>query len=276
MKLVRVALLGGAMAASAITGILAVGVKKNNSVDENSVPQPMEQILIAAKSLSPGEELHEALKWADWPKSAVHQGYITRAINPDALDSYQSRKIKARLYAGDPVRREHFQHAVNGGMADALTAGKRAVAVKIAADTSAGGFILPNDYADVIMSRRRDDSRGAKREVGSVPSQPLHITETILRNVKVLAIDQTTQEDEQGRKVLIGQTATLELTPSQAEIMTVAQQMAERLTLSLRASADKDEKVGDSGEHLVFSPSTDNTIRIVSGGAVTEIGVSKN
>ena len=111
-------------------------------------------------------------------------------------------------------------------MSSILPSGKRAVATQIAADTSAGGFILPNDYVDVIMTRRSDAARAA---TGGF------ITETILKNIRVLAIDQTIQEDEEGKKVKVGETATLELTPQQAEIITVAQQMADRLTLALRS-----------------------------------------
>src|SRR5690606_15432540 len=120
-------------------------------------------------------------------------------------------------------------------------------------DTTAGGFILPNDFVDVIMSRRRDEtSNGTPRDAGAFGAKPAFITETILSNVKVLAIDQATQDTSGGKNVLIGQTATLELTPKQAEIATLAQQLSDRLTLTLRSSADIG--VGDEGdsEHLVF------------------------
>ena len=77
------------------------------------------------------------------------------------------------------------------------------------------------------------------------------ITETILRNIQVLAIDQAIQEDEEGRRVKVGETATLELTPQQAEIITVAQQMADRLTLSLRSIPDAQEVSRDEADYLV-------------------------
>src|SRR5690606_23864255 len=126
-------------------------------------------------------------------------------------------------------------------MSSILPSGKRAVATQIAADTSAGGFILPNDYVDVIMTRR-STSAGTAGEG--------FITETILKNIRVLAIDQAIQEDEEGRRVRVGDTATLELSPGQAEIITVAQQMADRLTLALRPVADAQEPVESAGEYL--------------------------
>ena len=114
-------------------------------------------------------------------------------------------------------------------MSAILPEGKRAVATRIAADTSAGGFILPNDRVDVIMTRQAPNANGE--------SGTQYITETILNNVRVLAIDQTIEE-KNGEKVVVGQTATLELTPQQAQILTVAQQMSDRLTLALRSIAD--------------------------------------
>ena len=91
------------------------------------------------------------------------------------------------------------------------------------------------------MTRRADASSGGTG----------FNTETILKNIRVLAIDQTIQEDEEGKKTRVGQTATLELTPQQAEIITVAQQMADRLTLALRSIADTQEKNLDEADYLV-------------------------
>ena len=111
-------------------------------------------------------------------------------------------------------------------MSAILPSGMRAVATRIAADTSAGGFVLPNDHVDVIMTRQDN------AEAGGSPGG--YVTETILNNVRVLAIDQTIEE-QNGEKVVIGQTATLELSLKQAEILTVAQQLGDRLALALRS-----------------------------------------
>jgi pilus assembly protein CpaB len=150
-------------------------------------------------------------------------------------------------------------------MSSILPSGKRAIATQIAADTSAGGFILPNDYVDVIMTRRS--------QTGSGPEG--FITETILKNIRVLAIDQAIQEDEDGRKVKVGQTATLELSPQQAEIITVAQQMADRLTLALRSTADAQEKVQGEADYLVSGTGRRGTVRVIRSGEVSEVGARK-
>jgi pilus assembly protein CpaB len=149
-------------------------------------------------------------------------------------------------------------------MSAILPAGKRAVATKIAADTSAGGFILPNDRVDVIMTRQSGTANNG--------ATPKYETETILNNVRVLAIDQTIEE-KNGEKVVVGQTATLELTPQQAQILTVAQQMSERLTLALRSLADSQVKPTDAAEdalHLIGGPDKAGIVKVVKNGVVTE------
>jgi pilus assembly protein CpaB len=94
-----------------------------------------------------------------------------------------------------------------------------------------------------------------------------YVTETILKNIRVLAIDQAIQEDEEGRKVRVGDTATLELTPRQAEIITVAQQMADRLALALRAVADAQEVIAEENGR--------GTVRLIRSGEVSEVGTRK-
>ena len=100
-----------------------------------------------------------------------------------------------------------------------------------------------------------------------------YITETILQNIRVLAIDQTIQEDEQGRKTKVGTTATLELTPQQAQILTVAQQMSDRLTLALRSLADSQVKPSDAEAdalHLIAGADKTGVVKVVRDGVVTE------
>jgi pilus assembly protein CpaB len=169
------------------------------------------------------------------------------------------------MYGGEPLRRSKLVGEGQSFMSSILPSGSRAVATQIAADTSAGGFILPNDFVDVIMTRR-SDTAGA----GSG-----FITETILQNIKVLAIDQAIQEDEEGRRVKVGETATLELTPQQAEIITVAQQMADRLTLALRSVADAQEEPQAEADYLVSGNGRRGTVRLIKSGEVSEVGARK-
>src|SRR5690606_34455659 len=125
---------------------------------------------------------------------------------------------------------------------------------------------LPNDFVDVIMARRSQDGAGAAEGF---------VTETILKNIRVLAIDQAIQIDEEGRRTKVGDTATLELTPQQAEIITVAQQMADRLTLALRSIRDVQEKPQGEADYLVSGNGRRGTVRLIKSGDVSEVGARK-
>jgi pilus assembly protein CpaB len=112
-------------------------------------------------------------------------------------------------------------------MAATLSEGMRAVSIAINTDSGAGGFILPNDRVDVILSKREKNADHPSDSVNS---------ETILGNVRVLAVDQTIEE-KNGQKVVVGKTATLELKPEQAETLARSRQMG-TLSLALRSLAD--------------------------------------
>ena len=118
-------------------------------------------------------------------------------------------------------------------MAAILPAGMRAISTEISPETGAGGFILPNDHVDVILSRR---DKAAEKASG-VES---HTSETILTGVRVLAIDQTVEE-KNGQRVVVGKTATLELTPRQAETLALSRQTG-TLSLALRSLVDANKK----------------------------------
>ena len=116
--------------------------------------------------------------------------------------------VRAPFVAGEPIREAKLVNAKGSGfMAAILPSGMRAVSTKLRLKPGAGGFILPNDRVDVIMTPRNRDDKGGDRT-----------SETILRNVRVLAIDQNVEE-KNGQKVVVGKTATLELSPGQAETL---------------------------------------------------------
>jgi pilus assembly protein CpaB len=122
-------------------------------------------------------------------------------------------------------------------MAAILPSGMRAVSTDVTPETGAAGFILPNDRVDVILSRR--DREAEKAEVQS--------SETILSNVRVLAIDQTVEE-KGGQRVVVGKTVTLELTQRQAETLVMARTHGQ-LSLALRSLMDAEgDKVDPNAE----------------------------
>jgi pilus assembly protein CpaB len=234
----------------------------------NSPQKPavaLQDVLVLSGDVAMGSPLENNISWESWPSDGVNANFITRAAEPDALQKLKGSVARVALYTGEPLRRSKLIGEGQSFMSSILPSGMRAVATAISADTSAGGFILPNDFVDVIMTRRSDTGSG-----GSGFS-----TETILKNIRILAIDQTIQEDEEGKKTRVGQTATLELTPQQAEIITVAQQMADRLTLALRPITDAHEKDLGEADYLVSGNGRRGTVRLIKSGEVSEVGARK-
>ncbi|PCH47560.1 MAG: Flp pilus assembly protein CpaB [Hyphomicrobiales bacterium] len=225
---------------------------------------PTIDVLVANESIPMGSSLKiTRLAWEEWPQTSLRESFITRQKNPDALEEYSKQIARSSFFEGEPIRAQKLVKSDSGYLSAILPAGKRAVAVRIQAETSAGGFILPNDHVDVIMSYK-----GKKKNEW--------VTDTILTNVRVLAIDQLVEEKD-GEKFQVGETATLELTADQAEILTVSKQISNnRLTLALRSVADSNPALTGGAGHLIEEqkqPKTRGTIRIVRYGQTEEIKV---
>ena len=272
MKLTRIAVLGIALGAGVIAALIAMNLSAPapapEVVSEGDGPAlPSAQVLVAAADLPVGTTLTAAsVEWRDWPATGVSDKFIQRVAGTDQIEPIVGAIARATLYAGEPISAAKLIRADQGFMAAILPAGMRAVATRISADTSAGGFILPNDRVDVIMTRQAP--QGTTLSGGSE-----FLTETILNNVRVLAIDQTI-EDQDGVQVVVGQTATLELTPQQAQILTVAQQMSDRLTLALRSIADSRidpaETAGDA-THLIGGTKRNGAVTVVKNGIPRDV-----
>jgi pilus assembly protein CpaB len=267
----RLIILGVAVAAAGGAGYVAKNMAavapQEIAVDSGEPAIPLADVLILSGDVPIGASLDGRLSWQAWPVDGINASFITRSSDPEAIEKLKGSLARVAMYGGEPLRRSKLVGEGQSFMSSILPSGKRAIATRIAADTSAGGFILPNDFVDVIMTRRSDpETTGG----GSG-----FITETILKNIKVLAIDQAIQEDEEGRRVKVGETATLELTPQQAEIITVAQQMADRLTLSLRSIADTQQRAQEEADYLVSGNGRRGTVRLIRSGEVSEVGARK-
>ncbi|RLP27954.1 Flp pilus assembly protein CpaB [Mesorhizobium sp. YM1C-6-2] len=265
----RLIILGVAVAAAGGAGYVAknmMAAPPPEVIVEQAAPAiDLTEVLVLEGDVPMGGAVGEQLGWQSWPSDGVNENFITRDSDPEALEKYSGSIARVAMYSGEPLRKSKLIGEGQSFMSSILPTGYRAVATQIAADTSAGGFILPNDYVDVIMTRRSDTA-------GTTGG---FVTETILKNIRVLAIDQAIQEDEEGRRVKVGETATLELTPQQAEIITVAQQMADRLTLSLRSLVDTREQVTGEADYLVSGNGKKGTIRLIKSGEVSEVGARK-
>jgi pilus assembly protein CpaB len=234
----RILILVGALGAAGLAAFLARGLIGNQSNASAATNVELTEIMVASKPLEVGTKIQPGdLKWQGWPKSALDPSFITKQAQPQALDEAADGGSVARmpLVQGEPVTPQKVIKADGAGfMAAVLTPGKRAVGVKLNAERGAGGFILPNDRVDVVMTRKLGNDEDG------VPS---YRAATVLRDVRVLAIDQTSQE-EGDSKSLVGKTATLELSARQAEILALAEAMGD-LSLSLRSLSQSDKPADD-------------------------------
>jgi len=186
-------------------------------------PPPVAQldtvdVLVAKNEIGIGHSLSGGdLGWQQWP-SVSAGSFIRRTDKPDAIEQFAGAVARAPIGAGEPVRENRLIKAKGSGyMAAILPPGMRAISTEISVETGAGGFILPNDRVDVILSRR-------DREAEKASGIEAHVSETILADVRVLAIDQNVEE-KNGQRVVVGKTATLELTQRQAELLALSRQM---------------------------------------------------
>ena len=259
MKAARLVVLVIALGAGGVAALLA-GRSKEPDVKPVAAVKPDTVDVLVAKAdiglgqpVSPGE-----MQWQAWPASAATGSFIRKSDRPDALQKLSGQIARAPFVAGEPIREAKLVDAHGSGyMAAILPPGMRAVSTQISPETGAGGFILPNDRVDVILSKRDADKTGSDGQS----------SETILTNVRVLAIDQNIAE-KNGQRVVVGKTATLELSPSQAETLTMGQRLG-TLALSLRSIADASATDKPDTDTKTKARGTVNVIRFGVGSTVT-------
>ncbi len=250
MNAVRIAILAAAaLAAVAVAFFVRQAMSSNEVAQVVEVEErPAVRILAARRDVEIGEGISAAdLYWQAWPDEALAPGYIVENRGQTIAD-FAGSVVRAPISQGEPITgRRLVQPGDAGFMAAVLTPGMRAVAVPISAETGAGGFILPNDRVDVIVSfeEETEGRRGAGRAF---------VARTIVENARVLAIDQSFSS-EADDEVAVGETATLELTPDQARAVSVAVARGE-IALVLRSLTDNSgAPVLVSGGELPEAPS---------------------
>jgi Flp pilus assembly protein CpaB len=249
--------------------------------------RPKTQILVAAKNLDPGQRLTEAdMTWKEWPIESLDPTFISDGSNSNPTASAQPARpdgaiatvaraasnimntgvksdyigavVREAILQGEPILARKIVLAGDSGyLAAYLEPGTRAMSIRVSVETAAGGFILPGDRVDVLLTRDVGQATGTGAQTG----QARFVSTTVMRNVKVLAIDQTTRAEE-GAQAVVGATATLQLAPGDAEALALAKSEGE-LSLVLRSYADTG---GPSGR--VNQPArAPSNVRVFRGGA---------
>jgi pilus assembly protein CpaB len=233
MKAARIVVLAVALGAGGIAAYLASGSQEPPPAAPAPVVQTIEttDILVAKGDINMGQVVAaQDIQWQVWPASAASSYFVRRKERPNAIDQLTGSIARSPFVAGEPIREAKLIKANGSGfMAALLPSGMRAVSTEISPETGAGGFILPNDRVDVLLTRR-------DREAEKATGIEAHTSDTILSDVRVLAIDQTIEE-KNGQRVVVGKTATLELSPRQAETLAVSRQRG-TLSLALRSLID--------------------------------------
>ena len=230
MNTARIVVLTIAIGAGGIAAYLASGSDQPAAPTAPVAQLQTVDILVAKGDIGLGQSVKpEDLQWQSWPASTASNSFISKTSKADAIKEITGSIARAPFIAGEPIREQKLVKADGSGfMAAILPTGFRAISTEISPETGAGGFILPNDRVDVLLSKREKNPDRSGADVFN--------SEIILTNIRVLAIDQAPKEKD-GANALVGKTVTLELKPEQAETLARSRQTG-TLSLALRSIAD--------------------------------------
>ncbi len=285
MGAVRIAILATAAVAAILLAFLVRGMMAPKTVAPPPAavaavapPKPMTKVLVAKHDLPVGTRMAAIdMAWQPWPVEALNPNFVTdgsTVTTPPAgaskvaaqasqaasdlvmaqgpMQSFDGAIVKEAMLTGEPiVARKVVRGGQSNYLAVVLTPGSRAMAIPINAETAAGGFILPGDRVDILQSRQID-GKGFS-------------TETLMRNLKVLAIDQH-PEPGKDAKSIVGAVAVVEVPAADAEILARGKAQGE-MQLALRSYADM---AGSAGRG-VPGRRGDQNMRVFRGGDAMEV-----
>lgn len=253
----KIILLVGALIVAAITAFMARslivgGTAPKAAAAAAAAPVDGPEVLVATRALPVGTILDAtALKFQPWPKELVDNAYYIKKDTD--LKSLQGTVVRNAITAGQPVTQGALvKPGDRGFLAAALGAGMRAVTVPVSAQTAVAGFVFPGDRVDLVLTQTVE---------GGGDGPPLKVAETVMRNLRVLATDQRTDNTigEDGKtEVHTFSNVTIEATPKIAEKIAVAQTLGS-LSLSLRSIADNNSELEEAiASGAINVPETDD------------------
>jgi pilus assembly protein CpaB len=247
--------------------------------------QAMARVLVARHDLAVGTRLSAGdMSWQDWPASAVNAAFITDGAGahapPISVASQANQTIRAaatvitggdgpmqqlsgsivrsEILANEPIENSKLVRGGEGGyMAVVLRPGMRAVSVSVQPNSAAGGFILPGDRVDVVQAHPADAASNGGRAG--------FVAEVLVRNVRVLAIDQTSQAPKNGQQSQVGAVATLEVAAADVGLIAKAKMQGDGVILALRPYSDANQPSGRADD------SQDGQVRIFRAGQPPEV-----
>lgn len=229
----KIALLIGALVIAALTAFMARSVFSGAAAPQTqaaAIPEDGPQILVATRALPVGTILEpDSFRYQPWPKELLQQAYFLKGESDPA--SLAGTVVRFAVTAGQPLTQGSLVRPGDRGfLAAALGPGMRAVTVSVSAQSGVAGFGFPGDRVDLVLTQE---------VAGGGDGPPLKVSETFVRNLRVLATDQRTNTDDESGKAEVRtfSTVTIEATPKIAEKIAVSQSVGQ-LSLSLRSIAD--------------------------------------
>ena len=230
MKPARLILLVVALVAGGLAAVFALNRSPSSGPEQVAAPaqEKVTKVLVASETIGVGTRVKpQMLSWQEWPENALRSEFITDQNLPDAPSQLANAVARFEIFVGEPVRFAKLIQSNSGYLSAVIAPGMRGVSVEVDATSGAGGFIVPNDHVDVIVTMRTGG-----------------VSQTILSNVRVIALGNRLGEKGETGQNVDGETnfeketvATLELTPSQAEALVNASKIGE-ISLALRSVVD--------------------------------------
>ncbi len=259
-----------AVAALATAGLTAylvdgwIAHQRAQLLAQRPVATPVEQpnqILVAKQDLPAGTFVKaEHMQWRPWPADGLDPSFVRKSEG--AMATFAGAVVRRGIVTGEPITAKRVvKVGERGFLAAVLTPGMRAVSVKVNAASGISGLVLPGDRIDLILSHKF-------RNAGDKSSRARSASETVLTDVRVLAIGQIT--DDQKNKPIVAKTATLEVSPKQAEVVAVAIELG-KLSLSLRSLATVEEEAEKKKPHpkgRAYSYTRDSDVSRLIGGSI--------
>ena len=248
MDVKKLVLLIGALIVAAVTAVTAKNMFSGSgapSANATPVVPAGPEVLVATRALPVGTIIDaEALRYQMWPEGLVQPAYYIKGKTGANPADLIGTVVRSEITAGQPVTTGALiKPGERGYLAAALGPGMRAITVAVSATSGVAGFVFPGDRVDIVLTQEVQ---------GGGDGAPLHVSETVISNIRVLATDQRMNANGEDGKPVIQKvsTVTLEATPKIAEKIAVAQRIGS-LSLSLRSIADNSaelERAIASGE----------------------------
>lgn len=271
MKPARIILLAVALICGGLAALLVMRgggtpeVQTQTIVTEVTKQEAKVQILVAKSAIGVGERLTpDSVRWQDWPEGAVQPEYVSIATLPDAPEKLTGAVARFEIFPGEPIRQAKLVQGAQGYLSAVLDKGMRGVSVPVTPESGSGGFIVPNDHVDVLVSHA--NTAGGQT------------TETVLNNVRVLAIGkrlgelgatggdapETNPDGSPKPQTFDSDTiATLELDPGQAQTLVNAKATG-TLSLSLLS-------ITDFNDQVVAQANSNQSVRLIRYGHETSV-----